>query len=142
MSSKTGIPIWQVDAFSDRLFAGNAMAVCILDHFANEQWMQSVASEMNLSETSFVVPSAEPNSFYLRWFTPATEVDLCGHATLAAVHTLIEQTRVDTGLPIRFQTRSGELRCTWSGSRITLDFPASHPEMMSILKFANKSWSR
>ncbi|TWU01379.1 PhzF family phenazine biosynthesis protein [Neorhodopirellula pilleata] len=125
MSSKTGIPIWQVDAFSDRPFAGNPAAVCILDDFPDDQWMQSVASEMNLSETSFVVPTAEANSFRLRWFTPATEVDLCGHATLASAHTLIEQNQVDTSLPIRFQTRSGELRCVKAGSRITLDFPAT-----------------
>jgi len=80
---------------------------------------------MNLSETAFVVPTGEANRFHLRWFTPATEVDLCGHATLASAHTLIEQDRVDILSPIRFQTRSGELRCTQSGSRITLDFPAT-----------------
>ncbi len=124
MSSTTGIPIWQVDAFADRPFAGNPAAVCILDRDPSDQWMQTVASEMNLSETAFVIPTNEANRFHLRWFTPATEVDLCGHATLAAAHTLIEQSRVDTNSPIRFQTRSGELRCTRTESRITLDFPA------------------
>ncbi|TWU39488.1 PhzF family phenazine biosynthesis protein [Novipirellula artificiosorum] len=125
MSSTTGIPIWQVDAFADRPFGGNPAAVCILERYPGDQWMQRVASEINLSETAFVVPTDEANNLHLRWFTPATEVDLCGHATLAAAHTLIEQKRVDTSLPIRFQTRSGELRCTRSGSRITLDFPAT-----------------
>jgi PhzF family phenazine biosynthesis protein len=86
--------------------------------------MQSVASEMNLSETAFIVPTGEANHFHLRWFTPATEVDLCGHATLASAHALIEQSRVDTQYAIRFETRSGELRCTKSGSQIMLDFPA------------------
>lgn len=80
---------------------------------------------MNLSETAFVVPTGEANRFHLRWFTPATEVDLCGHATLASAYTLIEQDRVDILSPIRFHTRSGELPCTQTNSRITLDFPAT-----------------
>ena len=121
---KKGISIWQVDAFAERPFAGNPAAVCILGSFPSDAWMQSLAAEMNLSETSFIVPTGDTNSFQLRWFTPTTEVDLCGHATLAAAHTLIEQERIESSLPIRFQTRSGELPCTQSGSRITLDFPA------------------
>lgn len=123
MSSTTGILIWQVDAFADRPFAGNPAAACILDSYPSDQWMQNVAAEMNLSETSFIVPTHDSNSFHLRWFTPVTEVDLCGHATLAAAHTLIEQNRVDSSSPIRFQTRSGELPCSHSDSRITLNFP-------------------
>ena len=125
MSKSKGIPIWQVDAFADRPFAGNPAAVCILESYPSDDWLQKVASEMNLSETAFVVPAGEANSFHLRWFTPATEVDLCGHATLASAHTLIEQDRVDIRLPIRFHTRSGELRCTQTNSRVTLDFPAT-----------------
>ncbi len=125
MSSTTVIPIWQVDAFADRPFTGNSAAVCILDRYPSDQWMQSVAAEMNLSETSFVVSTGEPNQFHLRWFTPATEVDLCGHATLAAAHTLGEQNLVEPNLPVRFQTRSGELTSIQTGSRITLDFPAT-----------------
>lgn len=124
MSRAPGIPIWQIDAFTDRPFAGNPAAVCILEKYPSDKWMQSVAAEMNLSETAFIVPTDEPNQFHLRWFTPATEVDLCGHATLASVHALVEQNRVDTQSAIRFQTRSGELSCTHSGSQITLDFPA------------------
>ncbi len=123
MSSKQGIPIWQVDAFADRPFTGNSAAVCILQQYPSDEWMQNVAAEMNLSETSFVVPTDEANSFHLRWFTPTIEVDLCGHATLSAAHTLIEQHLVTTDLPIRFQTRSGALPCSLSGSRITLNFP-------------------
>ncbi|QEG40804.1 PhzF family phenazine biosynthesis protein [Roseimaritima ulvae] len=127
MNSSDGIPIWQVDAFADRLFTGNPAGVCVLDRYPSDEWMQSVAAEMNLAETAFVVPTDTAGSFHLRWFTPATEVDLCGHATLAAAHTLIEQARVQAGQPIRFQTRSGELTCTQADSRITLDFPATPP---------------
>jgi PhzF family phenazine biosynthesis protein len=125
MSSTQEIPLWQVDAFTDRPFAGNPAAVCILPSYPQDQWLQSVAAEMNLSETSFIVPTGDENCFHLRWFTPTTEVDLCGHATLAAAHTLIEQNLVTAGLAIRFQTRSGELRCEQSGSQITLDFPSA-----------------
>ncbi len=120
-------PIWQVDAFADRAFTGNPAAVCILQSFPSDQWMQNVAMEMNLAETAFVVPTDEVGSFQLRWFTPTTEVDLCGHATLAAAHTLIEQARAEWWELIRFQTRSGELTCTQADSRITLDFPATPP---------------
>lgn len=125
MRSPTGIPIWQVDAFADRPFTGNPAAVCILERYPSDAWMQHVAAEMNLSETAFLVPTDEANGFHLRWFTPAGEVDLCGHATLAAAQTLIEPQKVDADRPIRFQTRSGELTCTRTESGITLDFPAT-----------------
>jgi PhzF family phenazine biosynthesis protein len=120
-----GIPIWQVDAFADRPFTGNPAAVCILENYPSDSWMQSVAAEMNLSETAFIVSDGDANRFQLRWFTPATEVDLCGHATLAAAHVLMEQRQADASSPIRFQTRSGELLCTASGLGITLDFPTT-----------------
>jgi PhzF family phenazine biosynthesis protein len=119
------VHICQVDAFADRPFTGNPAAVCILQRYPSDEWMQNIATEMNLSETSFLVPAGESNSFHLRWFTPATEVDLCGHATLAAAHTLIQQSRVNLDEPIRFQTLSGELPCVRSGERITLDFPVT-----------------
>jgi len=80
------IPCLQVDAFTDRPFSGNPAAVCLLDDERDSQWMQAVAAEMNLSETAFVRPLAD--GFELRWFTPAVEVDLCGHATLASAHVL------------------------------------------------------
>ena len=111
MNQSAGIPIWQVDAFTDRPFSGNPAAICLLEEMADAGWMQNVATELNLSETAFVVPVGMKNEFHLRWFTPVVEVDLCGHATLAAVHTLIEQKRVDPTLPIRFQSRSGCLTC-------------------------------
>jgi PhzF family phenazine biosynthesis protein len=129
MNSTQRIPLWQVNAFADRPFTGNPAAVCILPSYPSDQWLQNVAAEMNLSETSFIVPTNDANRFHLRWFTPTTEVDLCGHATLAAAHTLIEQKRVTPGLPIRFQTRSGELQCSQSGSRITLNFPLTPSDM-------------
>lgn len=125
MSKLSGTPIWQVDAFADDIFNGNPAAVCMLDQFPNDEMMQNVAAEMNLSETSFVVPTGVDGSFYLRWFTPALEVDLCGHATLAAAHILIQQGLVAAGAALRFQTRSGELICEQVGDSITLDFPAT-----------------
>lgn len=125
MTDRKIIPIWQVDAFAASAFKGNPAAVCFLDDYPDDRWLQNVAVEMNLSETAFVVPTEEPDSFRLRWFTPAAEVDLCGHATLASAHTLIQQKRIELGVPIRFQTRSGELPCHQSGDRITLDFPAT-----------------
>jgi predicted PhzF superfamily epimerase YddE/YHI9 len=111
-----------VDAFTKRPFAGNPAAVCELSHEADPQWMQSVAAEMNLSETAFVRPIDD--DFELRWFTPKLEVDLCGHATLAAAHALWNEWGRASDRPIRFRTRSGLLTCVPSGSMIELDFPA------------------
>jgi len=125
MNDHLGIPIWQVDAFATRAFTGNPAAVCLLDEYPDDGWLQNVASEMNLSETAFVVSTDTPGSFDLRWFTPAAEVDLCGHATLATAHVLIESRLVAKEHAIRFRTRSGELRCKQNGERITLDFPAT-----------------
>ncbi|MEM8668530.1 MAG: PhzF family phenazine biosynthesis protein [Planctomycetota bacterium] len=122
--TQRALPIWQVDAFASEPFKGNPAAVCVLDRYPDDRWLQNLAIEMNLSETAFVVPMETPGNFHLRWFTPAAEVDLCGHATLASAHTLIEQNVVSPNAPIRFQTRSGELTCHQSGDHITLDFPA------------------
>ena len=99
------ISIYQVDAFTDRHFAGNPAAVCLLKEPRDATWMQNVASEMNLSETAFVVPRAD--GYDLRWFTPAVEVDLCGHATLASAHVLWEEADVPDDREARFHTRSG-----------------------------------
>jgi PhzF family phenazine biosynthesis protein len=118
----TGVPIWQVDAFAERPFTGNPAAVCLLEEESNPSWMQSVAAEMNLSETAFVRPLAE--GFELRWYTPTTEVDLCGHATLAAAHMLWSAGPARAGEPIRFHTPSGILTASRSGELIELDFPA------------------
>ena len=116
------VPLYQVDAFTDRPFRGNPAAVCVLDHPADESWMQSVAMEMNLSETAFVCP--EDRRYRLRWFTPATEVRLCGHATLASAHILWTTGRVPAGERIEFNTLSGVLTVERHGTSITLDFPA------------------
>jgi predicted PhzF superfamily epimerase YddE/YHI9 len=115
------VPIFQVDAFTDRPFAGNPAAVCLLTDERDESWMQHVAAEMNLSETAFVQP--EENGFRLRWFTPRVEVDLCGHATLASAHVLWQEGRVDPAEAIRFHTRSGVLTAIRRDNLIELDFP-------------------
>ena len=112
----------QIDAFTDRPFAGNPAAVCLLEEPADAAWMQAVAAEMNLSETAFVVPGE--SAFGLRWFTPTIEVELCGHATLAAAHALWSESVIATDDPIVFDTRSGLLTCARRGARIELDFPA------------------
>src|SRR5689334_3353112 len=119
------IPCWTVDAFTDRPFGGNPAAVCWLDAEADPRWMQSVAAEMNLSETAFV--RRLPEDFELRWFTPTIEVDLCGHATLATAHALWWSGRVPKDEPLRFRTKSGLLTCTRNGPFIELDFPATPP---------------
>ena len=115
-------PIVVVDAFTARPFAGNPAAVCLLAAPVEEAWMQAVAREMNLSETAFL--QREGDAFRLRWFTPAAEVDLCGHATLGSAHWLWESGAVEPAQPIAFETRSGRLVALKSGAWIALDFPA------------------
>jgi PhzF family phenazine biosynthesis protein len=119
------IPLFQVDAFTDRPFRGNPAAVCLLESPAEDHWMQDVAAEMNLAETAFVWP--EDGGFRLRWFTPRIEVDLCGHATLAAAHVLWETGRLAESESARFNTRSGCLSAARTDRGITLDFPATPP---------------
>jgi predicted PhzF superfamily epimerase YddE/YHI9 len=106
------VPIYQVDAFTDRLFTGNPAAVCLLTGPRDKTWMQNLAAEMNLSETAYVVPRAD--GFDLRWFTPAVEVDLCGHATLASAHVLWETGQVPPDLEANFHTASG-VKPVWVG---------------------------
>lgn len=117
------IRIVQVDAFTDRPFAGNPAAVCVLDGPRAEEWMQAVAREMNLSETAFLWREGE-EAYRLRWFTPTLEVELCGHATLASAHVLWEEGHLAAGQPARFQTRSGRLTAERRGEWIEMDFPA------------------
>jgi predicted PhzF superfamily epimerase YddE/YHI9 len=117
------IPIYQVDAFAEKRFEGNPAAVCLLHDDLPGEWMQSMAAEMNLSETAFVRPIDD--GFELRWFTPAMEVDLCGHATLASAHVLWSEGIAPPREPIRFHTRSGVLTCRPAGNAIELDFPAT-----------------
>lgn len=116
------VTIIQVDAFTNKPFAGNPAAVCALAGPRDEEWMQAVAGEMNLSETAFL--HKEGTAYRLRWFTPKVEVDLCGHATLASAHVLWERGSVPQEEVIRFLTRSGELTATKRGDWIELDFPA------------------
>jgi PhzF family phenazine biosynthesis protein len=115
----TELPFFQVDAFADRPFAGNPAAVMPLQQWLDDATMQAIAAENNLSETAFTVPSERAGADYeLRWFTPATEVELCGHATLASGHVLIE------GEQIRFATTSGILTVSRVGDLLELDLPA------------------
>jgi PhzF family phenazine biosynthesis protein len=116
-------PLFVVDAFTSRPFAGNPAAVCLLESEREVEWMRRVAGEMNLSETAFVVPRPD-GDFGLRWFTPVVEVDLCGHATLASAHVLFDTGRLKPGSAARFHTRSGVLTATRDGAAIALDFPA------------------
>ena len=119
-------PITQVDAFTSRPFEGNPAAVCILPAPRETAWMQHVAREMNLSETAFLVrrqPAVE--GFDLRWFTPAVEVDLCGHATLASAHALWESGQLPASENARFHTKSGQLTARKLDDWIELNFPAT-----------------
>jgi PhzF family phenazine biosynthesis protein len=116
----------QVDAFTSQPFRGNPAAICFLDGERPDEWMQNVALEMNLSETAFLLPRED--GWSLRWFTPATEVALCGHATLASAHALWEEKLLEPGQQARFHTRSGLLTADRNGSLIELDFPATRAE--------------
>jgi PhzF family phenazine biosynthesis protein len=118
-----GLRITQIDAFADRPFAGNPAAVCILEKPREDAWMQMLAREMNLSETAFLVKREQ--GYDLRWFTPAIEVALCGHATLASAHTLWEEGHLPVSQTACFHTKSGVLTATKKGSWIEMDFPAT-----------------
>jgi PhzF family phenazine biosynthesis protein len=123
------LKIYQVDAFTDQPFKGNPAAVCILpdkENVYDDTWMANVAREMNLSETAFLRPSKD--GYNLRWFTPAVEVDLCGHATLASAHILYEIGLLTPKDQARFHTKSGLLTATKAGEEIELDFPATPAE--------------
>ena len=120
---QVSVPLFQVDAFTSQAFRGNPAAVCLLAAPAPASWMQSVAAEMNLAETAFVVNGRD--AFGLRWFTPTVEVDLCGHATLASAHALWEADRLDRRAIARFDTKSGRLTARAVDDWIELDFPAT-----------------
>lgn len=119
------IPIYQIDAFTDHLFGGNPAAVCPLDDWPPERVMQRIAAENNLSETAFLVPQGD--AYQLRWFTPTTEVDLCGHATLASAWVIAHILKPGTR-EITFASKSGSLAVEVSGDLIRLDFPADPPQ--------------
>jgi predicted PhzF superfamily epimerase YddE/YHI9 len=119
------VRIFQVDAFADRPFGGNPAGVCVVGPEVDAGWMQAVANEMNLAETAFLVPAGD-GRYGLRWFTPAVEVDLCGHATLASAHLLWEEG--EPAPELAFETRSGVLSAVRAGDgQIRLDFPADPP---------------
>ena len=124
-----GIAITQVDAFTSKPFAGNPAAVCILSKAPEERWMRDVAREMNLSETSFLVP--QDGGYNLRWLTPAVEVDLCGHATLASAYVILnELTPADRS--VSFETKSGALTVTREGDLYSMDFPSRPPQECEV----------
>lgn len=115
------LPVYQIDAFTDEVFAGNPAAVCPLDSWIGDDAMQAIAAENNLSETAFFV--ADGNGYHLRWFTPALEVELCGHATLATAFLIFERFAPDADI-LRFRTRSGDLTVARRDGMMFLDFPS------------------
>jgi PhzF family phenazine biosynthesis protein len=117
------LPLYQVDAFTDRPFAGNPAAVCPLTAPIPDALMQDIAAENNLSETAFFHPHPQGDAFSLRWFTPTTEVDLCGHATLASAFVLMTELE-PARTAVTFRTRSGLLAVERRGDELVLDFPA------------------
>jgi PhzF family phenazine biosynthesis protein len=135
----TSIPFFQVDAFAPAPLTGNPAAVMPLEHWLDDAVMQAISAENNLSETAFTVPSDREDADYdLRWFTPTSEVDLCGHATIATGHILV------TGQALRFATRSGVLVVARRGELLELDLPAAtltearEPELCAALGLANQ----
>jgi len=119
------LPLYQVDAFAEKAFEGNPAAVVPLTSWLADEVLQAIAEENNLSETAFIVPGNE--HFELRWFTPAAEVDLCGHATLAAGHVVFQHLNFEQH-EVRFQTRSGQLQVSRTEQGLMMDFPATMPK--------------
>lgn len=133
------LPLYLVDAFTARPFAGNPAGVCLLSSPLSDDVMQNVAMEMHQAETAFLLP--EDDGWRLRWFTPEVEVDLCGHATLASAHVLFEQGLVSPGTAARFHTKSGLLTAEHAGASIILDFPATPAEVFAPLENALRALS-
>lgn len=123
--------LFQVDAFADGPFTGNPAAVCLMTEPACDDWLQNVAMEMNLSETAFVWRT--DGGFHIRWMTPETEVDLCGHATLASAWAMKEAGWANDGDTVTFQSRSGPLRATLAGPTVELDFPTRIPLQQDVV---------
>jgi PhzF family phenazine biosynthesis protein len=139
------VRIVTVDAFTAKPYAGNPAAVCVLPEARPDEWMRNVAREMNLSETAFLVPKGDV--FHLRWLTPAIEVDLCGHATVASAHVLWEDGHLPAGVQAKFDTRSGRLTADRRGDWIELDFPAkiaaaaeAPPNLLASLGLEKAVW--
>ena len=125
------LPLYQIDAFTSRLFRGNPAAVVILQDWLSDEVLQAISAENNLSETAFVIP--RPDIAPLRWFTPTVEVDLCGHATLATAHVLFRYyfPSLDT---VQFSTRGGRLSVSRNHEFLTLDFPATPGASVEVTK--------
>ncbi len=134
------IPITWVDAFSEVAFGGNPAAVCVLREPLDDARLQSIAFELGIAETAYLRPTGDPTTFGLRWFSPAVEIDLCGHATLASAHALREGGTVDGAAPLTFHTRSGALRAAFDADRIELDFPADPVTPSSLPDPLREQW--
>ncbi len=119
------IPIYQIDAFADRVFTGNPAAVCPLQEWLDDAVLQAVAQENNLSETAFFVP--EDEGYHIRWFTPVAEVDLCGHATLGTAYLILHELEPSLDR-VTFRSRSGTLSVNRKGDTLAMDFPAQPPK--------------
>lgn len=126
------LTLYQTDAFTDKLFSGNPAAVIPLQHWLQDDLMQTIALENNLSETVYFIPSTSKDADYdIRWFTPAVEVNLCGHATLASAYVLFTMLGFDKNV-LRFNSKSGILSITKKGGLITMDFPSWKPERLDV----------
>ncbi|MCK6473067.1 MAG: PhzF family phenazine biosynthesis protein [Planctomycetes bacterium] len=126
------LPIYQIDAFTSRRFSGNPAAVVVLSGWLPDATLQDIAAENNLAETAFVIPARGPDApCKLRWFTPAVEVDLCGHATLATAHVLFNHYLKSRG-ELAFDTQSGRLTVARDGERLRMDFPARPPRPADV----------
>lgn len=129
--------IYQIDAFTDKLFAGNPAAVCPLDHWFDDEILQNIAKENNLAETAFFVP-LQNNHFHLKWFTPEIEMDLCGHATLATAFVLFEELKYKQN-EIIFETKSGQLKVKKVDNYFELDFPSRPPQKTALPKIISEA---
>lgn len=129
IDGKMNLNLYQIDAFADRVFAGNPAAVCPLETWLEDEVMQAIAAENNVAETAFYVPCGD--DFEIRWFTPTVEVDLCGHATLASAYVLYEEQGFDQP-SLRFHSKSGILQVSKKGNLFELDFPTQECEPCAI----------
>jgi predicted PhzF superfamily epimerase YddE/YHI9 len=123
------LSIFQVDAFSNKVFSGNPAAICPLENWLPDATLQSIANENNLPETAYFVRQGD--RFHLRWFTPAVEIDLCGHATLASAHILFHELGCQSDT-IYFDTKSGELAVKRDGDLLVMDFPSLPPKQIAV----------
>ncbi len=131
------IPIYQIDAFTDKIFGGNPAAVCPLDHWMDDEVLLNIAKENNLAETAFFLRKAD-DLFHLRWFTPEIEMDLCGHATLASAYVIFRELGYQQDV-IRFDTHSGILEVRKTGDYLELNFPSRPPSEASLPEIISQS---